>query len=244
MTPSPTPARARLYDAAFVRGLFDGMAATYGAMNLVSSFGFCDVWRRQCVAAARIVPGEVVLDLMSGMGECWPLVARRLDGRGWLAGIDFSEAMSERARGQARRLAPLAVEVRQEDFLATAVPDASADVAVSAFGLKTFSPEQQATASRELFRILKPGGRFSLVEISKPPARVLRGPYLLYLRRVIPLLGRAFLGNPDNYRLLGLYTEAFAPDHMARCLAEAGLAVAPRKLFFGCATLFVGTRPV
>lgn len=243
MTPRPAPLRDRLYDASFVRGLFDGMAATYGAMNLVSSFGFCDVWRRQCVAAARIVPGETVLDLMSGMGECWPLVARRLGGRGSLAGIDFSEAMSERARGQARRLAPLAVEVRQEDFLTTALPDASADVAVSAFGLKTFSPAQQATAARELFRILRPGGRFALVEISTPPRRALRVPYVLYLRRAIPLLGRLFLGNPDNYRLLGLYTEAFAPDHTARCLADAGLTVTPRKLFFGCATLFEGTRP-
>ena len=114
---------------------------------------------------------------------------------------------------------------------------------VSAFGLKTFSTDQQSIAARELHRILKPGGRFSLVEVSVPRASILRVPYLFYLKRVIPALGRIFLGNPDNYRLLGVYTQAFLPSQMARHLADAGLEVVRRPLFFGCATLFTGRRP-
>lgn len=235
--------RARVYDPAFVGRLFDRMAPTYGAMNYASSFGFCVRWRRACVGAVGIPRGAVVYDLMSGMGECWGLIDRRLAGEGALVGVDLSAEMVKRSDRQVQRLRRLPITVRHEDFLANAIPDGVADVVVSAFGLKTFSEDQQTAAVRELRRILKPGGTFSLVEISVPTQRALRAPYLFYLHRVIPLLGRLFLGDPACYRLLGVYTEGFAPAHVARCLEEAGLAYERRPLFFGCATLFVGQRP-
>ena len=233
----------RLYDAAQVSTLFDQMASTYGVMNYVTSFGFCARWRRVCVEAARLTPGADVYDLMSGMGECWHLIGRALQGQGSIRAVDFSAGMNRRARERAHDLAPLPIVVRQENFLANEIDRGAADAVVSAFGLKTFSAAQTAEAARQLRRILKPGGRFSLLEISLPNFRMLRWPYLFYLKRMIPLLGRLFLGNPDNYRLLGLYTESFDPDTVARELEAAGLSCSRHPLFFGCATLFVGTCP-
>jgi demethylmenaquinone methyltransferase/2-methoxy-6-polyprenyl-1,4-benzoquinol methylase len=82
------------------------------------------------------------------------------------------------------------------------------------------------------------------VEISLPPARLLRGAYLLYLQRVIPLVGRLFLGNPDNYRMLGHYTRGFGDcAEFARMLGEAGLEVRHHAYFFGCATGVSGRKP-
>lgn len=91
---------------------------------------------------------------------------------------------------------------------------------------------------------MKPGGSFSFVEISVPPFPLIRGAYTLYLKWLIPWLGRALLGNPDSYRMLGTYTEAF--DNAKRfsgCLKGAGLEVTLVSYFFGCATGVRGSKP-
>jgi ubiquinone/menaquinone biosynthesis C-methylase UbiE len=93
-------------------------------------------------------------------------------------------------------------------------------------------------------QVLRPGGCFSFVEISVPSSRWLRWPYLFYINRVIPLIGRAFLGNPDNYRMLGTYTVAFRDCRRAlAAFAGAGLVVQPASYFFGCATGVYGHKP-
>jgi ubiquinone/menaquinone biosynthesis C-methylase UbiE len=84
-----------IYSSEFIKSLFDEMSATYGVTNLVSSFGFCKLWRDQCVAAAGISQVDTVIDLMSGMGECWSTINRKLKGSGKIIGIDFSAKMCE-----------------------------------------------------------------------------------------------------------------------------------------------------
>lgn len=136
------------------------------------------------------------------------------------------------------------VSVVQADVLAYPFAQRSADVIVSSFGLKTLSPEQQKILADIVFRLLKPGGVFSFVEISMPAWRWLRWPYMFYLGRVVPVVGALFLGNPDNYRMLGIYTRAFGScRQVAGFFREAGLEVNVRSLFFGCATGMTGRRP-
>ncbi|PEN06218.1 hypothetical protein CRI93_10345 [Longimonas halophila] len=233
----------RLYDPTFVSGLFDEMAATYGVVNYISSFGFCKRWRLQCVDLAGIEPGHTVYDLMSGMGECWPRIDTHLQGCGALVGLDISPVMCSRAKSQAERV-DVPTSVVRDDVLTNTLPTASADRVVSAFGLKTFSPAQRETLAREVARVLKPGGRFSFLEISVPPSALLRIPYLLYLRAVIPHIGHLFLGNPANYRLLGIYTTRFGTSRsFYQKLAAQGLKVRYQRFFFGCATGVTGYKP-
>lgn len=227
----------------FVRELFNEMSRTYGVVNVVSSFGFCLRWRRQCLEGAGIHPHHTVCDLMSGMGELWPSVVRRLRHAGHIFGVDLSPAMSERARKAATRLT-IPINVLVEDALANSIQDGRADVVVSSFGLKTFNDEQLRILAHQVARILKPGGRLSFVEISAPPSGVLRKLYMFYVGRVIPVIGRLLLGNPENYRLLGVYTESFANcSQFLRHCADAGLRVQTQSYFFGCATGVVGDRP-
>jgi demethylmenaquinone methyltransferase/2-methoxy-6-polyprenyl-1,4-benzoquinol methylase len=107
------------YNPAFVKQLFDEMAATYGLMNLISSFGFARRWRRQCLGAVPIRPGDRVLDLMTGMGELIPDAARRVGGPGSVTAVDISPRMCDRARRHADGRAPCPVRVIEADVLAT-----------------------------------------------------------------------------------------------------------------------------
>jgi len=232
-----------IYDSGFVQALFDEMSRTYGITNLVASLGFCQRWRRQAVEGIAFAPSAQVLELMSGSGECWPFIATRLSAQGALVALDLSSEMCRRALDNRRRFAELSIEVKQGDALASGLEDASADHVVACFGLKTFSNEQLALLAREVWRLLKPGGTFSFVEIAMPRALWLRAPYVFYLRLVIPALGRVFLGNPDNYRLLAVYTERFGGgDHVRQLFERQGFEVRAEDLFFGCARRLVGAR--
>lgn len=225
--------------------LFDEMSKTYGVVNVISSLGFCILWRRQCLNQVEIRPGECVYDLMSGMGELWPGLAPRVGSEGSIHAVDFSRVMCERSRETAARLRGVRVEVLEQDVLQNSIPDGAADVVVSSFGLKTFTSQQRESLARQLARILRPGGRFSFLEISVPRAAILRWPFMLYLNRFVPLLGRLLLGNPDNYRMLGVYTSAYGDcGEFTRHCAAAGLRVVARRFFFGCATGVVGEKPV
>ncbi len=232
-----------IYEPAFIARLFDEMAASYGLTNFVSSFGFCRRWRRQCVEGLELEPGGVVLDLMTGMGECWEFIRRRLGGRGRVLALDLSSEMCRRARRNASGITDVPVTVWRDDVLQLALPEASVDHVVASFGLKTFSPDQLARLARQVCHVLKPGGSFSFVEISVPESRILRAPYLFYLRWCIPVIGQIFLGNPDNYRLLAVYTERFSNGaHVVDVLSRAGLLARTEGLFFGCARRFTGIK--
>ena len=226
-----------------MRKLFDEMSATYGTVNLISSLGFCRRWRRQCVTAVEVAADSRVVDLMTGMGEACHAVAPALGASARVVAVDYSTAMCAQARRYEDGRLGFSVEVHETDALASGLADESADVVISTFGLKTLAADDWPRLAGEIRRILRPGGRFSLLEISVPRAPWLRVPYLFYLRRVIPMLGRLLLGNPDNYRLLAVYTEAFVDCDRFRRAAEAeGLEARLVSYFSGCATGVVGHK--
>lgn len=124
------------------------------------------------------------------------------------------------------------------------MPDASADAIVSLFGVKTLSDAQCQHLASEIARVLRLGGRFSLIEVSVPRNQWLRRPYLFYLSRVIPILGALLLGHSEDYRMLGVYTIRFGDcTRLMAFLSATGLEVEPASYFFGCASGVRGSRP-
>jgi demethylmenaquinone methyltransferase/2-methoxy-6-polyprenyl-1,4-benzoquinol methylase len=171
------------------------------------------------------------------MGEVWHSVWR-VQPDASIVGIDLSSRMCAFARKRHPH-----VNVLQTDALESALPDASFDTIVCSFGLKTLSDDQQQTLAREITRLLKPGGHFAALEISVPPTPLLRWPYMMYLRRIIPAIGRLCLGNPDCYRMLGIYTERFgSAERFAKCFDRHTVDVTLRHHFFGCATSVAGIK--
>jgi ubiquinone/menaquinone biosynthesis methyltransferase len=233
-----------LYSPSYVKSLFDEMARTYGGVNLISSFGFAKRWREICVRQAGLKPGMVVYDWMSGMGECWGAILARIGASGHITGVDISTAMCQQSKESPAHRQFGNVWVLEEDVLNNSLEDESADCVISSFGLKTFSDEQKNQLAKEIWRVLKLGGRFSLLEISVPENLFLRVPYVFYIKYCIPLIGFFFLGNPDNYRMLGWYTEKFRNcKTMQTSLEKVGFQVQFQRHFSGCATSVFGIKP-
>lgn len=233
-----------LYDPRFVSGMFDRMSKTYGLANLISSFGFTAIWRKQCIKA---LPEQkkplLVYDLMSGMGEAWPTIQKHFGSKVEIIGLDISEAMNQKATEHKNRLRNQSISVIRADVLKNNVPAGSADVVVSTFGLKTFNREQLIILAREVNRILKPGGQFSFIEISEPEFLPLKVVYMLYLNVVIPMIGFLFLGNSQDYRMLGVYCSKFKNSReFMKLLRDNKLEARYGSYFFGCASGVSGRK--
>lgn len=229
------------YNPAAIRALFDEMAATYGLVNLISSFGFTLRWRHQLIQNIPVGKISHVVDLMSGMNELCRSLSHHASNNLHVTSVDISPEMVRLAR----KAWPFHVETKIEDVLTWDFEPGSADAVISSFGLKTFDRDQQMQLARIVARLLRPGGHFSFVEVAVPPARILRWPYMFYLNRIIPWIGRLFLGNPLNYQMLGIYTQDFGScQYFRECLQQHGLQVRTVNYFFGCATGVFGTKPL
>lgn len=232
-----------IYDAKFVTTLFNEMSKTYGTVNSISSFGFCYFWREQCADLLEYSDGQVIVDLMSGMAELCITINKRNKNLAFKS-IDLSPSMSEMATSSVTRHKLKSCAVMKRDALETQLPSNSVDAVVSTFGLKTFSQKQTDQLATEASRILKPGGQVAFLEISIPNFALLRIPYLFYLRFLIPIIGRLFMGNAENYKMLGVYTENFQNCNRAiDAFTNAGFEIQPKQFFFGCATGFTGKKP-
>jgi len=212
-----------------VQSMFDRIAPVYDLMNRVMTAGLDRRWRR-LAAQAAVRPGDRVLDACCGTGDL-AVEAVRLGGR--VTGLDFSPRMLERAR----RKAP-AVEWVQGDLLELPFGDGSFESATVGFGVRNVADLDRGIA--ELRRVLVPGGRLAILEITQP-----RGPlapfYRLWFDRIVPLLGRLLPGG-DAYTYLPASVRRFpGPEALAELLGSCGFeAVRFRRFAGGIVALHVG----
>ncbi|HRE83721.1 MAG TPA: class I SAM-dependent methyltransferase [Opitutaceae bacterium] len=231
-----------VHDPENVRSLFDEMAKTYGYVHLFSSLGFAYFWRKAC---ARQIPRESlqVLDVMSGSGECVTHLIPWLGAATKIQMVDFSASMCAAAQRNLNRWKNPNVEVLNGDALSLPFRDDGFDAVTSTFGLKTLSMDQLAQFARELYRVVRPGGVVSLLEFSIPDRPYLIPFFRFYVKHYVPFLGRIFLGNPDNYRMLWKYTVGFGDCSTAMpAFRAAGFKLELRRYFFGSATHLVGWK--
>jgi demethylmenaquinone methyltransferase / 2-methoxy-6-polyprenyl-1,4-benzoquinol methylase len=212
-----------------VRRMFDRIAPVYDAMNHTMTAGLDRRWRRLTVAAV-VRPGDRVLDACCGTGD---LAIASLPVAREVVGLDFSEPMLERAR----RKAP-AIEWLQGDVLALPFEDVSFDAVTVGFGVRNVEDLDRCLA--ELRRVLRPGGRLGILEITRP-----RGPlapfYRLWFDALIPLAGKVLPGG-SAYTYLPASVKRFpGPEQLAGMLGRAGFAgVSFRLLAGGIVALHVG----
>lgn len=220
------------------------MSGSYERVNYTTSFGFSLRWRKQFLKSIKETGDQIrIMDLMTGMGETWHPVCNRFPNAE-LSTLDYSEGMLKHAKAKSDKDFSGKVLIHHQDLLNNTLSESHYDVVLSAFGLKTFNPEQVNKLVAEVKRILKPGGQFSLIEVSAPTNPLLYALYKLHLKHIVPVCGRIFLGNPEEYRMLWKYTERFGNSRRsAEIFAEAGLKTQYVSYFGGCATGIVGKKP-
>tara|TARA_R110002049_G_scaffold279278_8_gene458241 strand:- start:184 stop:897 length:714 start_codon:yes stop_codon:yes gene_type:complete len=232
-----------IYDPKFVESLFDNMSGSYSKMNYITSFGFSERWRRQCVEEIEIEQGKTVVDLMTGMGECWKHILNKSDKNSKLIGLDFSTEMTNRAERNRLKFKNHSVQILKENVFDNTIKNGVADYVISGFGLKTFNDKQLGELANEISRILKPNGKFSLIDVSVPKNVILKTFYMFYLKKIIPILGRIFLGSPETYKMLGVYTEEFRNSkNTHRIFNRSEFEVEYVEYFFGCASGIKGRK--
>ncbi len=232
-----------IYEPKFVEKLFDNMSSSYARMNYITSFGFSNRWRRQCVEELGIENGKTVVDLMSGMGECWKYILKNKDEKSILIGLDFSTEMVKRAEKKILVYKECNIEMLRENVFENSIADESADYVISGFGLKTFNDDQLEHLAFEISRILKPSGKFSLIDVSVPENYLLHIFYMFYLKNVIPILGRLFLGSPEPYKMLGIYTQEFGNSkNVFEIFKKSNFEVHYLDYFYGCASGIKGQK--
>jgi ubiquinone/menaquinone biosynthesis methyltransferase len=232
-----------IYEPKFVEKLFDKMSSSYSKMNYITSFGFSERWRRQCVEEIEIEKGKTVVDLMTGMGECWKHILKNSNKDSKLIGLDFSTEMINRAEKNKGKFKKSNIEIFKENVFENSIGNETADFVISGFGLKTFNDEQLGTLANEIDRILKPNGKFSLIDVSVPNSKFLKPFYMFYLKNIIPILGKLFLGSQETYRMLGVYTEEFGNSkNVHRIFNKPEFEVEYVEYFYGCASGIKGRK--
>jgi demethylmenaquinone methyltransferase/2-methoxy-6-polyprenyl-1,4-benzoquinol methylase len=202
--------------------MFDRIAPVYDAMNRVMTGGLDRRWRR--ITVEQVVrAGDRVLDACCGTGDL--ALAARAQGAAEVVGLDFSAKMLERARAKGP-----GIEWVQGDVLALPFEDASFDSATVGFGIRNV--DDLEAGLRELRRVLRPGGRLAILEITTPRG-VLAPFYRVWFDRVVPLLGRVLPGG-DAYTYLPASVRRFpVPDELARLLEENGFGAVRFRVFAG-----------
>ena len=175
-----------------VQGIFSGIADSYDVFNRMSSMGIDTMWRRSAVKAARLKPGSRALDLCAGTGDLSMALARQ-GIASEVVGSDFvPEMLAVAEKKAASHVGPTSVSFVEADAQDLPFEDSSFDVATVAFGVRNL-PDRKSNFA-EVRRVLRPGGRYVILEFSRPPFGPWRGLYHFYLRNIIPAIGGALSG--------------------------------------------------
>jgi demethylmenaquinone methyltransferase / 2-methoxy-6-polyprenyl-1,4-benzoquinol methylase len=217
-----------------VQAMFERIAAVYDRMNSVMTAGMHHAWRERAADLARVGPGSRALDVATGTGDLAIALGRR---GGEVVGSDFSEGMLERARAKSP-----AVRWEQANALALPYGDDEFDAATVGFGARNFSDLDRGLA--EMARVVRPGGRVVILEITTPQRPPLSTFFSIWFDRIVPALGK-LAGDPDAYAYLPSSVKRFpAPEALAGRMARAGLTDVRWILTAGgIIALHVGTVP-
>lgn len=201
--------------------MFDRVATRYDLLNSVMTAGLHHSWRERAVDRAELSSGDSVLDVCCGTGDLSLELAGRVEPGGHVIGCDFSEPMLDLAREKATTRGASGVRFEWADALSLPYDAGRFDAVTVGFGVRNLADLDRGL--REMTRVLAPGGRLVVLEITQPARPPLSTFYSLWFDRIVPLLG-AFSGDAEAYSYLPESVRSFPPPlRLAEMMDAAGL---------------------
>ena len=217
---SPRPSRESEEFSSEVQGMFDRIAGVYDLMNSAMTAGLHHQWRERAVDRAEVGPGSDALDLCCGTGDLALELRRRIGPDGRVVGSDFSEPMLELARRKSGEQG-LPVEFGWADALELPYGNDSFDAVTIGFGARNLGDLDKGLS--EMVRVLRPGGRVVILEITRPQREPLASFYSVWFDKVVPALGNV-VGDTEAYSYLPESVRSFPePRELAARMDAAGV---------------------
>ena len=243
MTPEPEPL-GRDKQPARIAGMFDAIAPRYDLLNHLLSARLDVRWRRKAVRSLALRGGETVLDLCTGTADLAIASATSSPAAAAVVGVDFAGQMLRlgQAKIARRGLAPR-IRLVQGDAMRIPLASDSVDAATVAFGIRNV--ERPDTTFADVFRVLRPGGRFAILEFGVPRVPGVRQAYLAYFRHVLPKVGSLVSGHSSAYAYLPASVGTFPqPDQVMASLTATGFSqVRADSLSLGIVYLYSASKP-
>ena len=220
------------------RDLFNAIAKQYDRNNTVLSLGLHKKWNRALINAVSPA-GGTLLDLCAGTGAIALTALKTPKPPASAILVDFSAEML----AIAKRSAPANATCIEADVQHLPLEDTSVDAVTQAYGIRNVADPIQC--AREVFRVLRPGGRWGILELTRPPNRLIAPFHGLYLRTLVPTLGRLLSSDKQAYSYLSSSIRHFVdPKTLAEQIETTGLRLAScQRLTLGTATLVVFEKP-
>lgn len=203
-----------------VNRMFDRVAGKYDLLNSVMTAGLHHRWRDRAAERAELGPGDAALDICCGTGDLALELSRRVAPGGRVVGCDFSEPMLDLAREKVAERGVEGVRFEWADALQLPYDSGRFDAVTVGFGVRNLADLDRGL--REMARVLKPGGRAVILEITQPTRPPLSTFFALWFDRIVPLLG-AFSSDPEAYSYLPQSVRSFpSPRGLAEKMDAAG----------------------
>lgn len=226
-----------------VRQMFDGIAPRYDLLNRLLSLGIDRRWRRFAVSQLSIPKNGLVLDIATGTCDVALEIAGQTDPSVRIVGEDFTQGMLVEGQKKLDR-SPHGERIMLVNAPCEEIPhpENCFDGITIAFGIRNVADRNAGL--REMYRVLKPGGRAVILEFSNPRSELFRRLYYFYFQKVLPTIG-GLISDRSAYQYLPDSVLEFPPqEEFSAMMSAAGFKpVQHTDLTFGIATVYVGDKP-
>ncbi|MDT2045650.1 demethylmenaquinone methyltransferase [Priestia flexa] len=227
-----------------VHGVFEKIYKNYDQMNSVISFQRHKAWRKDTMKRMNVQPGTASLDVCCGTADWTLAMAEAVGPKGKAVGLDFSQNMLKIGHEKVNQSSFSNIELLHGNAMSLPFEDNSFDYVTIGFGLRNV-PDYM-TALKEMYRVVKPGGKVVCLETSQPTMIGYRQAYLFYFKYIMPAFGKLFAKSYDEYSWLQESARDFpGPKELAEMFKKAGFQDIEVKTYTGgVAAMHLGYKRV